>query len=171
MPGTGFASDLPYPCAKHPRPLAKGVTMRTLKLAGLALTLSLILAPQEHDGTNHPGPSEPGLGFGPHADHSTMNVWDKHVVIVVRSVDNDKPGPVVATSKLHQGHFMADMGCAPGKYVVDVKPSLTAATGPANLNRLSGTGRERPSELHAGAWPIRHSGQKLKRHSLASAGG
>ena len=55
-----------------------------------------------------------------------MNIWDKHVVVEVRSVVNDKPGPVVATSKLHHGHFMADMGGAPaGKYVVDVKPGST----------------------------------------------
>jgi hypothetical protein len=101
--------------------------MRILKLAGLALTLALIL-----------GPSRTTLAQGSKAhqnqvwglirtqDHSTMNIWDKHVVVEVRSVVDDKPGPLVASSKLHQGHFMADMGSAPaGKYVVNVKPGST----------------------------------------------
>ena len=42
--------------------------MRILKLAGLALTLALILGHfKNHAGANLLGSSEPGLGFDPHA--------------------------------------------------------------------------------------------------------
>lgn len=101
--------------------------MRILKLAGFALALGLILGTSRttmaQTSTAH---QNQVWGLVRTQDHSTMNIWDKHVVIEVRQVVNDKPGPLVATSKLNHGHYMADMGTAPaGKYVVDVKPGST----------------------------------------------
>jgi hypothetical protein len=98
--------------------------MRILKLTGLALTLALIFGTSRstlaQTSTAH---QNQVWGLIRTQDHSTMNIWDKQVVVEVRPVVNDKPGAVVATSKLHHGHFMADMGSAPaGKYVMNVKP-------------------------------------------------
>jgi hypothetical protein len=97
--------------------------MRTLKLAGLALTLSLILGAAGNTMAQTPAHQNQVWGLVRTADHSTMNIWDKKVVIVVRSVENDKPGPVVGTSKLKHGHYAVNMGsAAAGKYVVEVDP-------------------------------------------------
>ena len=97
--------------------------MRTLKLAGLALTLSLILGAAGNTMAQTPAHQNQVWGLVRTADHSTMNIWDKKVVVVVRSVENDKPGPVVGTSKLKHGHYAVNMGsAAAGKYVVEVDP-------------------------------------------------
>jgi hypothetical protein len=97
--------------------------MRTLKLAGLALTLSLILGAAGNTMAQTPAHQNQVWGLVRTADHSTMNIWDKKVVVIVRSVENDKPGPVVGTSKLKHGHYAVNMGsAAAGKYVVEVDP-------------------------------------------------
>jgi|SRR5580658_1930320 hypothetical protein len=98
--------------------------MKTLKLANLALALSLILGAA---GTTMAQTSSAHQnqvwGLVRTQDHSTMNIWDKKVTILVRPVENDKPGAPVAMAKLHQGHYHADMGNAPaGKYTVQINP-------------------------------------------------
>jgi hypothetical protein len=102
----------------------KGVAMRTLKLASLAFALSLILSATGTTLAQTTSAHQNQVwGLVRTADHSTMNIWDKHVTILVRPVENDKPGPAVATAKLHQGHYAADMGSAPaGKYTVQINP-------------------------------------------------
>jgi hypothetical protein len=89
----------------------------------LALTLSLILGAAGNTMAQTPAHQNQVWGLVRTADHSTMNIWDKKVVVVVRSVENDKPGPVVGTSKLKHGHYAVNMGsAAAGKYVVEVDP-------------------------------------------------
>jgi hypothetical protein len=101
--------------------------MRILKLTGLALTLALILGTSSitlaQTSTAH---ENQVWGLIRTQDHSTMNIWDKRVVVEVRSIVDDKPGPVIGTSKLHHGHYKVDMGDAPaGKYVINIKPGST----------------------------------------------
>ena len=100
--------------------------MRTLKVATLACALSLILIVAGTITTQAASHDNQVWGLVRTRDHSTMNVWDKHVTIVVRSIENDKPGAVVAQSKLNHGHYAADMGNAPaGKYTVQINPGST----------------------------------------------
>jgi hypothetical protein len=98
--------------------------MRTLKLASLALVLTLILGAAGTTLAQAASAHQNQVwGLVRTQDHSTMNIWDKHVTILVRPVENDKPGPPVATAKLHHGHYAADMGNAPaGKYTVQINP-------------------------------------------------
>ncbi|HUN57376.1 MAG TPA: hypothetical protein VMU41_04630 [Candidatus Binataceae bacterium] len=101
--------------------------MRTLKLATLALALSMVLGAagitQAQTSSAH---QNKVWGLVRTQDHSTMNVWDKHVTIVVRPVVNDAPGAPVAKATLHHGHYAADMGNAPaGKYTVQINPGST----------------------------------------------
>jgi hypothetical protein len=107
--------------------IKKGVTMRILKLVGIALLPAFVFGASRNAMAQASAPHQNQVwGLVRTQDHSTMNIWDKHVTIQVRPVVNDKPGDVVATSKLHRGHYRADMGNAPaGKYVVNLLPGST----------------------------------------------
>jgi len=124
--------------------------MRTLKLAGLALTLSLILGAAGNTMAQTPAHQNQVWGLVRTADHSTMNIWDKKVVVVVRSVENDKPGPVVGTSKLKHGHYAVNMGsAAAGKYVVEVDPHGGDYQGGGSRGRAAAMGKYLGWRQHA----------------------
>jgi hypothetical protein len=98
--------------------------MKPIKSALLALLLSLTLAA----GTSLAQPaaavhSNQIWGFVGTEDRSTANIFNKHAVVLVRKFDPNGQGPVVATGKVVQRHYAANMGTAPaGKYVVQINP-------------------------------------------------
>jgi hypothetical protein len=101
-----------------------GGTMKTIKLAGLALVVGLTLSGA---GTSlaqtAAAHSSQIWGSVQTEAASTGNIFKKGAVVLVRKFNPNGQGAVVAQGKVVRRHYVAPMGDASaGKYVVEIKP-------------------------------------------------